>query len=464
MIDMRMLKFVTIAPIAILVFCLCGNVSAQSTSQESTQVIDRVIAVVGQNMIKESELETAFLQQKANNGIIENAFTVRCDLLEGMLINKLMLHQAEVDSINVTDEEVNREMDNRIKYMIRMYGSEEALERQMKKSISEIRSFYNDIIRENIMIGQIENKLTGSISITPQEVADFYKSIPQDSLPMTEDEYVFSQIVKLPKVSDEEKAAVKARLESYRERILKGSKFSTLATLYSEDPGSAKKGGELGFFSRGDMVSEFENAAFALQDGEISPVIETQYGFHIIQMIERRGNQVNCRHILLQPKVSDAQLLEAKKELDSINSEIEKGAITFEDAIVKYSDDESKINQGLIINPYTAGASFTKDAINETMNNVEKVDFNTMKEGDVTRPVLFKAESANAYRLIKVNKKIPAHRVNLTDDYGKIQESALSSRKLDIIRDWAEKRIAKTYIRIIPDYQSCEFKLNWLKK
>ena len=246
MIDMRMLKFVTIAPIAILVFCLCGNVSAQSTSQESAQVIDRVIAVVGQNMIKESELETAFLQQKANNGIIENAFTVRCDLLEGMLINKLMLHQAEVDSINVTDEEVNREMDNRIKYMIRMYGSEEALERQMKKSISEIRSFYNDMIRENIMIGQIENKLTGSISITPQEVADFYKSIPQDSLPMTEDEYVFSQIVKLPKVSDEEKAAVKARLESYRERILKGSKFSTLATLYSEDPGSAKKGGELG--------------------------------------------------------------------------------------------------------------------------------------------------------------------------------------------------------------------------
>ena len=459
MIDMKMPKFAPIAPIIILAFCFCKSLNAQSSLQESPQVIDRVIAVVGQNMIKESELETAFLQQKANNGIIENAFTVRCDLLEGMLINKLMLHQAEVDSINVSDEEVNREMDNRIKYMVRMYGSEENLERQMKKSISEIRSFYNDMIRENIMIAQIENKLTGDISITPQEVADFYKSIPQDSLPMTEDEYVFSQIV-----SDEEKAAVKARLESYRDRILKGSKFSTLATLYSEDPGSAKKGGELGFFSRGDMVSEFENAAFALQDGEISPVIETQYGFHIIQMIERRGNQVNCRHILLQPKVSDAQLLEAKKELDSIKSEIEKGTITFEDAIVKYSDDESKINQGLIINPYTAGASFTKDAINETMSNIDKVDFNAMNEGEITKPVLFKAESANAYRLIKVNKKIPAHKVSLTEDYGKIQESALSSRKLDIIKEWAEKRIAKTYIRIIPDYQSCEFKLNWLKK
>lgn len=461
---MKIPKLAKLAFVVISLFPFCRNISAQTVSTENLQVIDRVIAVVGQNMVKESELETAFLQQKANNGIVENAFSVRCDLFEGMLINKLMLHQAEIDSVTVTDDEVNREMDNRIKYMVRMYGSEEVLEKQMKKSISEIRAFYNDMIRENIMIGQIENKLTGNISVTPQEVADFYKSIPQDSLPTTEDEYVFSQIVKLPKVSDEEKAAVKARLESYRDRILKGSKFSTLATLYSEDPGSAKKGGELGFFSRGDMVSEFENAAFALQDGEISPVIETQYGFHIIQMIERRGNQVNCRHILLQPKVSETQLMEAKNELDSIRTEIEKGNITFEDAIVKYSDDESKINQGLIINPYTAGASFTKDAINETMNNIEKVDFNAMKEGEITKPVLFKAESANAYRLIKVNKKTPAHKVNLTDDYGKIQESALNARKLEIIRDWAEKRIAKTYIRIAPDYQHCEFKLNWLKK
>lgn len=437
---------------------------SQTDSTKNLQVIDKVIAVVGQNMVKESELETAYLQQKSNRGIIEDAFTVRCDLFEGMLINELMLHQAERDSIIVTDEEVNREMDNRIKYMTQMYGSVENLEKQMKKSIGEIRSFYSDVIRENIMIGQIEHKLTGDVTVTPQEVADFYKSIPQDSLPITEDEYVFSQIVKLPKVSEDEKNAVKERLNGYRDRILKGSKFSTLALLYSEDPGSAKKGGELGFFSRGDMVSEFENAAFALQDGEISQVIETQYGFHIIQMIERRGNQVNCRHILLQPKVSDAQLMEAKAELEKIKSEIERGEITFEDAIIKYSDDESKINRGLIINPYNASASFTKDNINETMSNLDKVDFNSMKEGDITEPVLFKAESANAYRLIKIDKKVDAHRVNLVDDYGKIQESALSARKLEIIKEWAERRIAKTYIRIDPDYQSCDFKLNWLKK
>ena len=255
-------------------------------------VVDKVIAIVGQNMIKQSELEGALLQQKMNSKlIIEDEFATKCDLLEGMLINKLMLHQAEVDSIEVTDDEVNREMDNRIRYMISAYGSQENLERQMRKSLSEIKDYFKDVIRDNIMISQIEQKLTGTLSVTPQEVVDFYNSIPKDSLPTIEQEYEFSQIVKIPQISEEEKESVKARLNDYRERILKGTKFSTIATLYSEDPASAKKGGELGFFSRGDMVGEFENAAFALQDGEISPIIETKYGFHIIQMIERRGNK-----------------------------------------------------------------------------------------------------------------------------------------------------------------------------
>ncbi|HIW88179.1 MAG TPA: peptidylprolyl isomerase, partial [Candidatus Onthomorpha intestinigallinarum] len=329
---------------------------------------------------------------------------------------------------------------------------------------SEIKTIYRDLIRENIMIAQIDQKLTGTINITPQEVVDFYQSIPQDSLPVIEQEYRFAQIVKLPKILDEEKEAVKSRLNDYRERILKGSKFSTLATLYSDDPASAKQGGELGFFSRGDMVAEFENAAFSLQEGEISPIIETQYGFHIIQLIERRGNQVNCRHILLQPKISELQMEQARKELSEIKDEIAKGEITFEDAVVKYSDDASKINGGVIVNPYNASASFSKDAINETMQNVDRVDFDAMKEGDITDPVRFKSDLADAYRLIKVTRKTSAHKVNLTDDYDKIQESALNSKKTDIIKEWAEKRIKNTYININPEYRDCNFKLNWLKK
>lgn len=435
---------------------------AQNTGNDV--VVDKVIAIVGQNMIKQSELEGALLQQKMNSKlIIEDEFATKCDLLEGMLINKLMLHQAEVDSIEVTDDEVNREMDNRIRYMISAYGSQENLERQMRKSLSEIKDYFKDVIRDNIMISQIEQKLTGTLSVTPQEVVDFYNSIPKDSLPTIEQEYEFSQIVKIPQISEEEKESVKARLNDYRERILKGTKFSTIATLYSEDPASAKKGGELGFFSRGDMVGEFENAAFALQDGEISPIIETKYGFHIIQMIERRGNQVNCRHILLQPKVTSQKLGEAYKELEEIKEKIDKGEITFEEAIVKYSDDPSKVNQGLIVNPYNASAIFTKDVINETMSNIEKVDFNAMKQGEITKPVKFKTELSEAYRLIKVNRKTDAHKVDLTLDYDKVQASALDNKKTEIIKEWANKRLKKTYVKIDADYQSCDFKLNWTK-
>ncbi len=437
--------------------------SAQETNNDDL-VVDRVIAVVGQNMIKQSELETAFLQQKMNSKlIIENEFEQKCNLLESMLINKLMLHQAEIDSIEVTDEEVNREMDNRIRYMISAYGSQEMLEKQMRKSLSEIKSYYKDVIKENIMIAQIEQKLTGTLSVTPQEVVDFYNSIPKDSLPTIEQEYVLSQIVKMPKVSEEEKERVKAKLNEYRDRVLKGSKFSTIATLYSEDPASAKKGGELGFFSRGDMVGEFENAAFALQDGEISPIIETKYGYHIIQMIERRGNQVNCRHILLQPKVTPQQLGEAYQELENIKKQIDNGEITFEEAIVKYSEDPSKVNEGLIVNPHNASAIFSKDAINETIYNIEKVDFNYMKQGEITKPVKFKTELSEAYRLIKVNRKTDAHKVDLTLDYDKVQASALDNKKTEVIKEWANKRLKKTYVKIEPEYQSCDFKLNWIK-
>lgn len=449
---------------SLLVLVSMFSFVAVAQNVNNDEVIDKVIAVVGQNMIKKSELETAFLQQKMNSKlIIENEYEQKCDLLEGMLINKLMLHQAEIDSIEVTDDEINREMDNRIRYMISAYGSQESLERQMKKSLSEIKTYFKDVIKENIMIAQIEQKLTGTLSVTPQEVAEFYNSIPKDSLPTIEQEYEFTQIVKMPQVSEEEKERVKSKLNDYRDRILKGSKFSTIATLYSEDPASAKKGGELGFFSRGQMVGEFENAAFALQDGEISPIIETKYGYHIIQMIERRGKQVNCRHILLQPKITPQQLAEAYKELEEIKAKIDRGEITFEEAIVKYSDDPSKVNQGLVINPYNASAIFTKDAINETMLNIEKVDFNAMKQGEITKPIKFKTELSEAYRLIKVNRKTEAHKVDLTLDYDKVHSSALDNKKTEIIKEWANKRLKKTYVKIDPEYQSCNFKLNWIK-
>lgn len=449
---MKLLKVIVLS-----IFCICLNIN----SFAQTNVIDKVIAVVGKNMIKQSELETGFLQTKSKLGIIDNPYNAKCELLEGMLINKLMLHQANIDSVVISEEQISRELDNRIKYMIRGYGSKENLEKQMNRSISEVKDYYRDIVKENLMISDIEGKLTGNIKITPKEVSDFYNAIPKDSIPTVEEEFAFIQIVKIPKISDEEKLIIKDKLNGYRSRILKGDKFSTLATLYSQDPGSARKGGELGFFSRGEMVSEFEATAFTLQPGEISPVIETKYGFHIIQLIERRGDQVNCRHILIQPKVSDIELYKAKTTLDSISNLIKENKISFEDAIKTFSDDASKLTGGSIINPYTANSSFAKENINEAMENLDKIDLDKLNQGDITKPILFKTEAGNAYRLIKVKSKIPAHKVNLKDDYDKILNSALESTKSKAIMDWANKRVAKTYIRVDKEYKDCDFKINW---
>lgn len=438
--------------------CLLGtNVFAQ------TNILDKVIAVVGKNMIKQSELETTYLQQKQNYGVVEEPFNVKCEILESLLINKLMLHQSEIDSIVISDAQINREMDNRINYMMHSAGSRENLEKQMNKSINEIKEFYKDVIKENLLITEVNRKITSNIKITPKEVTDYYNNIPKDSLPTIEQEFEFSQIVITPKISPEEKEIIKDRLNGYRERVLKGDKFSTLATLYSEDEVSAKKGGELGFFSRGFMVSEFEAVAFTLREGEVSPVFESKFGFHIIQMIERRGDQINCRHILIQPKVSNIELARTKKLLDSIQTLINNKEITFDDAIKKYSDDPSKLTGGKIINPYTANARFPKDNTNEMMENIDKINFEKYNQGDIISPTIFKTESGSAYRLIKVITKTEPHKINLKDDYDKIYNSALEAAKTKAVIDWAQNRISKTYLKIDNDYKDCNYKMNWMK-
>ncbi|MFA6200829.1 MAG: peptidylprolyl isomerase [Bacteroidales bacterium] len=440
-----------------LVCLLNTNLFAQ------TNVLDKVVAVVGKNMIKLSELETSYLQQKQNMGIIDEPHNSKCEILEGLLVNKLMLHQANIDSISITEEEVNREMDRNLRQTIKRYGSKENLERQMNKTLGEIKEYYKDITKENILISKIQENLTEKIKITPKDVSDFFNNIPKDSLPTVEQEYEFAQIVKIPTISSEEKELIKDRLNGYRERILKGDKFSTLASLYSEDPASAKKGGEL-TFSRGDMVSEFESVAFSLRDGEISPIFETKYGFHILQLIERKGDQVKCRHILIIPTPSNIELMKTKTTLDSISKLITDNKISFEDAVKTFSDDASKLTGGVMINPYTANARFSNNNINEIMQNIDKVDFEKYNQGNITEPTLFKAESGNAYRLIKITTKTKAHKINLIDDYDKIYTSALETAKTNAILEWANKRAPKTYIKIDNEYKDCHYKINWINK
>ncbi|MDR1005520.1 MAG: peptidylprolyl isomerase [Bacteroidales bacterium] len=449
-----------ILKIGCIVLLLAINMTAQT--QEAIAV-DKVIAVVGKNMVKESELEVTYLQavhQKSTSS--DDEFTNKCDLLETMLLNKLLLHQAEVDTVNFTDAQVEQQFNALIQ---RNYGSLENCAKAMGKTPQEIKDKYMPETKNNMLMQSVVTNLTANLKLTPKEVTDFFNSIPKDSLPTIDEEYEFIQIVKHPIISQEDKDIIIQRLNGYRERISKGTKFSTLATLYSEDPGSAKKGGELGFFSRGQMVDEFETAAFALKTpGEVSPVIETKYGFHIIQLIERRGNQINVRHILIQAKPSDVALAKAKEDLDSIRNIIESGKISFEEAISVFSDDDSKINEGLIINPQTASTKFPKGNINKLMGNINNADFLSMKQGDITQPIAFESEGGTAYRLIKVRSKIESHKVNLHDDYDKIYNLASDQQRSNFIIDWANKKVKNTYVRLDPDYSQCKFKVNWAKQ
>ena len=270
-----------------------------TTYAQQSQVVDKVVAVVGSNIIMQSDIEEQYLQYRLQGGIKGSASTIRCEILEDQLFRKLMLNQAELDSIEVTDDQIEQEMDYRIRYYVNQLGSQEKLEKYYNKTMKEIREELRTIIKDQKLIEEVQRKIVDGVSATPSEVREFFENIPDDSIPLVSAQYEIAQLVKKPPITLDEKLAVKDRLYGLRSRILKGERFSTLALLYSEDPGSAKKGGELGFHGRGEFAPEFEAAAFALKDGEISEVVETEYGFHILQLIERRGDYVNVRHILL---------------------------------------------------------------------------------------------------------------------------------------------------------------------
>ena len=324
-----------------------------------------------------------------------------------------------------------------------------------------MHDIFFDQLKNRKISQEIEYKLTSNVSITPREVVDFYNRV-KDSLPTIPESYEISEIVISPEVSEMERDRVRTELAGLRERILKGEKFSMLATLYSQDPGSTAKGGELGFFTRGDMVGEFEAAAFALKPGEVSPIIETNFGFHILQLIERRGNSVNVRHILMIPKVSTDDLLKARMRLDSIAQEIRLGNITFSEAARIYSDGANKSQGGVVTNNATSSPRFTKEDIAEQFPGIS---VSSMNVGDVTNALIMKNEDQrDAYRIIRLDKRLPEHKANLTDDYDRLSSAALQEAKDKKIMEWSAKMIKNTYIRIADEYKDCDFRLNWTGK
>ena len=432
------------------------------------QVIDKVVAVVGKNIILQSDIENQYIQYRMQGLTDGTGREVRARILEDLLLQKLMLNQAEMDSITVTDDQVEAQMDQRIRYFVTRLGSQEKLEEQFGKSMSEIKEEVRQAVKDQMLQEQVQAKIMQNVVVTPKEVKDFFNDIPNDSLPLIQPEYEIVQIVKRPPVSIDEKLQVKDRLYQIRKRILDGeSSFSTMAVLYSEDPGSARQGGELGFAGKGVYATEFENVAFNLRDGEISDVVETQFGFHIIQLIERRGETINCRHILLTAKVPVEALEKAQNQLDSVAQLIRNGDMTFEEACKKFSDDDSKNNGGYLTNAGTGGNWLSlKDMqqLEAEYPEYKNLAFvvSRLEVGEVSDPLpMTTNENNDAFRLIMVKRKTEVHQANLKDDYTLIQNWAIGQKRQEAIGKWVSNKAAKAYIRLDDAYKNSDFYYDW---
>lgn len=443
------------------IFVLCATFSALM-SYAQPQLVDGVVAVVGKNIVLKSDVDQQLSSMKQQQDV-DPEMLEPCRIFEELLFEKLLLHQAEVDSIIVSEEEINATIDRRLNMYVQQIGSTQKLEQYYKKSLPELKEEMFPFVQDQMIAQRMLGQITADVEITPTEVRNFYKKIPEDSLPLINSEVEYAQIVKYPIPSEEAIQATKDRLNELKQRIEDGSSFSTMAVLYSEDPGSAKNGGKYEGIKRGQFVKEFEAVAFNLKEGEISAPFKTEYGYHIVQLLKRRGEELDLRHILIKPKISAENLEKTQKYLDSVRTAILDKKVTFAEAAEEVSDDEnSKQNGGIAIN-----AQFTGDSKWE-VGQLDKSVFYTienMEVGRISEPAFFRTpDEKEGYRLIKLNSKTEPHRADLKTDYQRIQAIALQEKKNEVTQKWIEEKLKTTYVRVNNAYLDCDFERNWIKQ
>ena len=424
----------------------------------SAQSVDKIEAVIGDEIILTSEIESQYLQYLSQGNIQSNE--IKCQIIEDLLFQKLMINQARIDSLVVSDEEIEAEIDKRLSYFESQLGSAKKVEDYFGKSIDKIELELTKVIEDQFLAQRMQAQLTSAIKVTPAEVKEVYSLLADAEIPTMPTQVEVAQIVIKSEITTEQKDKIRSKLNSFRDRVYNGEDFKMLATLYSDDPGSATNGGELGFVNRGDLVPEFERAAFRLKEGEISEVVESQFGYHIVQLIERRGEQINVRHILIKAKVNATALYAAKQKMDNIAKEINDGIITFDDAVTKYSDDENKANGGLLLNPNTMSTLHTLDDMAPALRLI--VD--QLSEGDISSPAAIQMQDEKkAYRILRLNKRKEEHKANLVDDFAKIKEYSINSKQQEVLEKWVNKTIARTYIRLSDSLEECNLANKWSK-
>ncbi|MEY2630819.1 MAG: Chaperone SurA [Bacteroidota bacterium] len=459
--------------IAVLaVFCSVGAVNAQEIIKDSIKPkplsgpskklkVDGIIATVGDYLVLDSDIDKAYLELASQGQSTKDIS--RCQMLGGLLEDKLYAHQAIQDSIVVKDEEVKEKMSEQIAYMVEQLGSMEKVIQYFKKdNEDDFRTDLFDIIKTNKLSGEMRRKIVDAVEITPEETRTFFKSIPQDELPVFGAEMEVAQIVIIPKITDEEKQRVIRRLKEIKAEVLAGSSFKTRAVIYSDDRGSASNGGFYKINRKTQFVKEFKDVAFSLGEGEISEPFETEYGYHIIMVEKIKGQEVELRHILMMPKVSDQALKDAREKILTIKSRIEKGELTFAEAARTLSDEkETRANGGTLINPKTQDTRFELTKMDPTLYS----EVSNLKDGAITNPILDDdPRTGKKYKIITVTNRINEHTADYAKDYIKIKDLALKEKQIKAIAKWTDEKIKETYVKINGEYRDCLFLNNWLKK
>ncbi len=432
-----------------IVVALFSNLKAQNGV-----VLDKIIAKIDNQILLKSELDLAYIQALSTQQEFKSEVTI-CKVLEQLMTNKLLLAKAEIDSIQMEDKMVDAQLDRRMEYFISQIGSKEKLEKQYGKSVKKLKDEMRKQVKEQLLVQKMQETITAKVKVTPAEVRKFYGSIPKDSLPFFSKELEVGQIVKYPKVSKVQKIVVRDRLNEIRKQIVdNGKDFAEIAAEVSEDPLSARDGGNLGFFKQGELVPEYEAAALKLKPGETSPVVESQFGFHIIQLIERRGNQFNSRHILLKPISSSTDNDVIVQELDSIRNLILSDSMSFEKAAKNNSDDKFTKETGGIMTDNESGST---KLVAERIDPALYFRLDTMKIGHISPPIPYRTDDGKeAFRIVYLKSVSLPHQATLKEDYQKIQFATIQEKKNKLINSWFNKTKSEVFIDLDPEYKDCE--------
>lgn len=432
------------------------------TSTQSKRLkVDGIVATIGDYTILDSDIDKAYVEYSQQN-INTKDFT-RCQMLGKLMEEKLYAHHAIQDSIVVRDEEVKEKLNDQIAYIIEQLGSmDKALQYFRKTNEDEFRTELFEIIKTNKLTSEMQRKIVDEVEVTPEEVRTFFKAFPQEELPVFGAEMEVAQIVVTPKVAEEEKQRIINRLKEIKKEVLEGASFKTRAVIYSDDRGSSASGGFYKMNRKTQFVKEFKDVAFSLDEGEISEPFETEYGYHIIMVEKVKGQEVELRHILMMPKVSDAALKEAKEKITLIKQRIENGEITFAEAARTLSDEkETRANGGTLINPQTQDTKFELTKMDPTLYS----EISNLQGGAITPPILDDDQrTGKKYKIITVTNRINEHTADYAKDYTKIKALAEKEKQIKAIKKWTDEKIKETYIKINGEYRKCEFAYNWLKK